>query len=326
MKQVILGFDDSVKIGVANYSVNDTSSTGCTVFFFPNQQSTCVVDVRGGSPGLFHVSDGYLDAICLSGGSLFGLQTIHGVMAGISELRSNPCMWNQIPIVKGAIIYDFKLDSFDKSFKELVFPDIALGRKAFNCVTTNSFPVGLVGAGSGARAGKMSVIYDLTTKDDNLYALPEPSGQGGAFGYYECKGVQVKIGIFSVLNPVGCIFNKKQECVLGHRSQTIKEKRYATEELIDMNSTERKEQTTTSNTTLTVLITNVTISDQLKRQLAKQLHSEMSTFIRPFNTPDDGDTFFFVSTNELSENHFRYIDFTSLASKLLPDAILSIIE
>ena len=64
-------------IGVAEY---DEGPTGCTVFHFPGP-ALVAMDVRGGSVGTIMEGDGLTDAICLAGGSLYGLEAATGVAA-----------------------------------------------------------------------------------------------------------------------------------------------------------------------------------------------------------------------------------------------------
>src|SRR5436305_820958 len=66
-----LDFDfPGLEIGVAEY---EEGPTGCTVFHFPGGAKPCAVDVRGGSPAW--VGDyGRVDAVCLAGGSAYGLE------------------------------------------------------------------------------------------------------------------------------------------------------------------------------------------------------------------------------------------------------------
>ena len=74
-----LEFDfPGLAIGVAEYA---EGPTGCTVFHFP-KGATGVADVRGGAPGtiLTH-REGWVDAICLAGGSVYGLEASAGVNA-----------------------------------------------------------------------------------------------------------------------------------------------------------------------------------------------------------------------------------------------------
>src|ERR1700704_2216847 len=78
-----LTFDfPGLEIGVAEY---DEGPTGCTVFCFPAGALTAI-DVRGGAVG----SSGNFEwnhAICLAGGSLYGLEAASGAAAELFARR-----------------------------------------------------------------------------------------------------------------------------------------------------------------------------------------------------------------------------------------------
>jgi 6-aminohexanoate-oligomer endohydrolase len=77
-----LEFDfPGLEIGCAEY---DAGPTGCTVFSFP-EGASLQTDVRGGSPGTFGGAYEWVNAICLAGGSLYGLEAVSGVAAELSR-------------------------------------------------------------------------------------------------------------------------------------------------------------------------------------------------------------------------------------------------
>jgi L-aminopeptidase/D-esterase-like protein len=97
----------------------------------------------------------------------------------------------------------------------------------------------------------------------------------------------------------------------------------------------------TRHTTLSVLVTNVALPRELLRQMGRQVHSSMARAIQPFHTPDDGDTFFTVSTGEIAPDDIDSTFSTALgvdidstfstalgviASELAWDAVLSSFE
>jgi L-aminopeptidase/D-esterase-like protein len=95
-----LAFDlPGVEIGVAEY---DDGPTGCTVFHFP-ERVAAAVDVRGGAHG---TTGAYpqLDAICLAGGSTYGLEAVSGVAGELFARRGHSVAWPDIALVAGAII------------------------------------------------------------------------------------------------------------------------------------------------------------------------------------------------------------------------------
>jgi L-aminopeptidase/D-esterase-like protein len=77
------------------------------------------------------------------------------------------------------------------------------------------------------------------------------------------------------------------------------------------------------NTTLTVLVTNVRLSDRDLTQVGRQVHSSMHRGIQPFHTSTDGDVLFAVTTDEVDLDGLKPTGFGALASEVAWDAILS---
>ena len=144
--QPALAFDlPGVEIGVAEY---DDGPTGCTVFLFPDAASSSI-DVRGGSPGVSGAGYDLVHAICLAGGSLYGLEAAAGVAAELLAGRGYRTGWLDIPLVAGAIIFDWGPRD------NAVYPDKELGRAAVRAAQPGVFPLGRRGAGRSATAGKL---------------------------------------------------------------------------------------------------------------------------------------------------------------------------
>src|SRR5687767_1784964 len=81
-----LEFDfPGLEIGIAEY---EEGPTGCTVLRFSGPGiALCTMDLRGGSIG--YIGDyPAVDAICLAGGSLLGLEAATGVAAEIWSQRN----------------------------------------------------------------------------------------------------------------------------------------------------------------------------------------------------------------------------------------------
>src|SRR5215210_3818944 len=89
----------ALQIGVAEYA---EGPTGCTVFSFPAGASM-TLDVRGGAPGVLG-DYGYTHAICLAGGSLYGLEAATGVASALLAARGHATTFDRIALVSGAII------------------------------------------------------------------------------------------------------------------------------------------------------------------------------------------------------------------------------
>jgi 6-aminohexanoate-oligomer endohydrolase len=182
-----------LEIGCAEY---DEGPTGCTVFHFPDGASL-QTDVRGGSPGTFGVGYEWVNAICLAGGSLYGLEAVSGVAAELFARREYRTGWLDIPLVAGAIIFDY--GSRDNG----IYPDKELGRAALRAARPGVFPLGARGAGRSATAGKTFALEER-----------EPAGQGAAVRQLG----EARIAVFTVVNSVGAIVDREGNIVRGATS------------------------------------------------------------------------------------------------------------
>ncbi|MFD0478779.1 P1 family peptidase [Nonomuraea thailandensis] len=133
-----------VHVGTAEYG---EGPTGCTVIHLPRGARTAV-DARGGAVGMSGGYD-YNHAICLAGGSVYGLAAAAGVSDELLSRRSNLTKWDELQLVSGAVIYDFSCRD------NAVYPDAELGRAAVRWAREGEFPVGRCGAGRTASAGKV---------------------------------------------------------------------------------------------------------------------------------------------------------------------------
>jgi L-aminopeptidase/D-esterase-like protein len=277
-----------LRIGVAEY---DDGPTGCTVFHFTSG-AMVERDVRGGSPGTFGDLD-WVDAICLAGGSLYGLEACTGVAAELFEQRGYDTGWTAIADVTGAIIFDFG------PRENAVYPDKELGRAALRAAREGSFPNGQRGAGRSATVGKTFG-----------FELAEPGGQGGAFRQIG----ETRIAVFTVVNAVGAIVDRDGNVVRGHLAPTGARRKLV--EGIEA-------RVTGGNTTLTVVATNQKLDRWLLRQLARQVHTSMARAIHPFHALTDGDVLFAATTNEVENGALDSLTLGVVASELAWDAVLA---
>src|SRR5476649_1615437 len=140
-----------VKVGQAS---DPKLGSGVTVIVF-DKPVTASVDVRGGGPGTRETAlldpaqtiEG-IDAICLSGGSAFGLDAASGVQAYMREQgRGFRIRDAVVPIIPGAIMFDL-LNGGDKNWGR--FPPYRdLGYEAAKTAGAD-FALGSAGAGLGA--------------------------------------------------------------------------------------------------------------------------------------------------------------------------------
>lgn len=285
-------------IGVAEY---EEGPTGCTVFQF-DHGAVAAVDIRGGAHATLYTEalqngEGKLDAICLAGGSFYGLEAATGVGAELLARQDYSPHWENISLVSGAIIYDYGPRD------NAVYPDKALGRAALKAARPGVFPLGPRGAGRSATVGKW---------------LQEPfqserAGQGGAFR--EVKGV--KVAVFTVVNAVGAIVDRQGHVVRGSLNPDTGERPRVADAGLPA-------PPPPGNTTLTVVVTNQILGGWSLRQLARHVHSSMARAIEPLHTISDGDVLYAVTTNDIAyDRGLNDYVLGVLASETAWDAVLA---
>src|SRR5215468_5346400 len=145
------------------------------------------VDVRGGAPGTRETDlldpscrVDRIDAICLSGGSAFGLSSADGVMRWLRERGRGVAIADAVvPIVPTAILFDL-LNGGDKDWDWPPYREMAY---AATGKAGRDFALGNAGAGMGARAGNLK------------------GGLGSASAVDPASGLQV--GALVAVNAVG---------------------------------------------------------------------------------------------------------------------------
>jgi len=285
-----------LEIGVAEY---EEGPTGCTVFHFPSGASVAT-DVRGGSPGTIGGYE-WLHAICLAGGSLYGLEASTGVAAELLARRGYAVGWTEIALVSGAIIFDYGPRT------NAVYPDKELGRAALRAAREGVFPLGTRGAGRSATVGK---TFE--------FAQGEPAGQGGAF---RALG-PTRLAVFTVVNAVGAIVDRKGQVVRGHLERATGTRGPLVAGIESLHAPPAPAPLPGS-TTLTVLVTNQRLARRPLTQLGRQVHASMARAIHPFHALVDGDVLYAVSTDEVDNAEVDSISLGVVASELAWDAVLA---
>ncbi|HEY8596907.1 MAG TPA: P1 family peptidase [Thermomicrobiales bacterium] len=296
-----LEFDfPGLRIGVAEYA---EGPTGCTVFSFPDG-ARMATDVRGGSPGFLGDYD-QPDAICLAGGSLYGLEAATGVAAALLAERGYSTHFAQIAAVSSAIIFDFG------GRDNAIYPDKALGAAAFRTTSTGPnqrFLLGARGAGRSASVGN-GLDFDRG----------EPGGQGAAFRQIGAT----KLAVFTVLNAIGAIIGRDGTVVRGHLDRATGQRHTISADLERRLAAGGQANPRGGNTTLTVVVTDQRLDSNNLRQFGRQVHSSMARAIQPFHTVFDGDILFAVTTEAIENNALSPLMLGVLASDLAWDAVLS---
>ncbi|WP_296596401.1 P1 family peptidase [Phenylobacterium sp.] len=135
--------------------------TGVTVIL-PDERAVCAVDVRGGAPGTRETDAlapenlvDAVDAVVLSGGSVYGLAAADGVTAWLGARGRGYGLVEGIPkspVVPGAILFDMA-NGGDKRWGEDP-PYRELGKRAVAAAAAD-FALGTAGCGYGAMAGTL---------------------------------------------------------------------------------------------------------------------------------------------------------------------------
>jgi L-aminopeptidase/D-esterase-like protein len=276
--------------------------TGVTVVL-PDEPARAAVDVRGGAPGTRETDAldamslaARADAVVLSGGSAFGLDSASGVMAWLSEngrgfvLRPDV---PRVPIVPAAILFDLANGG---RFAPNVFA--GLGRKAV-ATTSTEFSLGNAGAGYGAMAGAYkggtgsasAVIDDATTV--------------GALVAVNAAGSPVIPG-----TDVFWAFALEQDNEFGGKRLGEPFKNIS----LDLPLDGKGRLQPGANTTIAVVATDADLTAIELKRVAIMAADGFARALRPSHTPFDGDTVFALATGAKRIAGERAVALTRLGS------------
>jgi D-aminopeptidase len=260
--------------------------SGSTVVVF-DKAVTGSVDVRGGGPGTRETAlldpaqtvEG-IDAIVLSGGSAFGLDSASGVQAYMREQgRGFRVRDAVVPIVPGAIMFDL-LNGGNKDWGRYP-PYRELGYDAAKSASTD-FALGSAGAGLGATTATL---------------------KGGVGSVSAQTRGGITIGALVVVNAVGTVtvgdgphfwaapFEQNGE--FGGRGLPA---RFADSDLSIRAKGKPPEDGARQNTTIAVIATDAVLTKAQCNRLAVMAHDGYARAIYPVHTPLDGDVIFSAAT------------------------------
>jgi D-aminopeptidase len=266
--------------------------TGVSVIL-PDVPVMCSVDVRGGGPGTREVSalqDGglidHVHAICLSGGSVYGLAAADAAAAWLGAQRigyaPGPAPIPVSPIVPSAILFD-NANGGDKNWGESP-PFHGLGRAA--CKAAGG-PVeeGAFGAGHGATAG--------------LYA--------GGIGTASEVINGITAGAIIAANPIGSPFMPGTDCPwawalemhgeFGGRRPPA-DFRLSLAQDTKLALLRARDNQAGQSTVIGVIAVDAKLSQKQLKRLAIMAHDGLALSVQPSHTPLDGDTLFAISTGD----------------------------
>lgn len=273
--------------------------TGTTVVYVPNG-ATPGVSVRGGGPGT-RETDALrpenlvqeIHAVCLTGGSAFGLSAADGVVAWL-EKRSlgfpvgagtalPGVLQGVVPVVPAAVIFDLgRAGTFGNR------PTAEFGRRAIAGAHVDQWSWGSVGAGTGARAGGLqggvgtaSTVVTILVPDD----ADDPSVQP----------LIVQVGAVAVVNANGTAIDPRTGLPwdpdgFGLRAPTARDRQRL--------GRASSGQAASLNTTIGVVATSAALSKSEVSKMADVAHDGLARAIRPAHSMFDGDTIFGLATGE----------------------------
>ena len=286
-----------------------TRPTGCTVILCEGG-AVAGVDVRGSAPGTRETdllnpinTVQEVQAIMLSGGSAYGLDTAMGAMKYLEGIGKGYRIGRGVvPIVPAAILMDL---GFGGDFK--IRPTADSGYQACVAATSNPVQQGNVGAGAGATIGKM--FGQGSAMKSGLGSASIKVGDTG-----------IVVGAIVAVNAVGDVVNPKTaKIVAGARAENGKGFRDSMAQIIKGN---RVVIQNGANTTIGVVATNVALEKVQVAKIAQMAHDGYARAISPVHTPGDGDTIFAMATGTLKGVRANHGQIGALAAEAMAQAIV----
>jgi putative pantetheine hydrolase len=264
--------------------IGDGWLSGTTVIL-PPQGTVASADVRGGGPGTRETDClapttmvSSIDAVCISGGSAYGLDTAGGVVRWLASrnrgLKIGPEAHHVVPIVPTAVLFDLGAGG---NFRNQ--PTADFGWEASNRASMSDVRVGNVGAGTGARSGGLK-------------------GGIGSASVVLHNGITVAALV--ALNSAGSTIDPKSGELFGARYGIGDEfEHLRAPKKDDLRAWLETEKTQPQlNTTLAVIATDVRLAKHECARVAAAGHDGMARSISPIHLYTDGDTVFALSTGD----------------------------
>ncbi|WP_404789355.1 P1 family peptidase [Streptomyces pristinaespiralis] len=289
------GLTDVAGLRVGHAQVaGDGALSGTTVVLAPEDGVVAAVDVRGGGPGT-RETDALdprnvvqrIEAVVLTGGSAFGLESAAGVMAWLEEqgrgVRVGPDPSQVVPVVPAACVFDLGRGG-DWSAR----PDASTGRAAVEAAaaTDEGAPVvaGAVGAGTGAVIGHFK------------------GGVGTASTVLESG---ITVAALVVANAVGSAVDPRTGALYGELitegvdRAALPSPAVHTAAQLRLAEAREKNGPPPLNTTLAVVATDADLTRAQAHKLAGTAHDGIARAVRPVHLLNDGDTVFALATGSV---------------------------
>lgn len=250
---------------------------GVTVVLCP-EGAVGGVDVRGGAPGTretdlldpTHLVD-RVHAVCLAGGSAFGLAAADGVVAWLAARGYGfATAHGAVPIVPAAVLYDLAVADPARR------PTAAWGEAACDAARGGPIACGSVGAGLGATTGK----------------LPGGFRMRGGLGTASVRLASgLTVAALVVVNAAGDVADPVTRRLYADGAHPA-----ATADLLAAGSGGPFDLPPVASTTLGVVATDAPLGKAEATRLAVMAQDGLARAVRPAHTMVDGDTVFALAT------------------------------
>ncbi len=291
------------------------AATGCTVIVAP-AGATGGVDVRGGAPASRETDllrpENTVDvvhAVCLSGGSAFGLEAASGVARELERrhigLDVGPML---VPIVCSSCLFDL---AFGDAFTR---PDVAAGAAAV-CTAldggADALAEGCIGAGTGATVGKL---------------LGADRAMKGGLGARAFELGALKVGAIAAVNACGNVVDPDSGApIAGARDAADGTRIVDLEEGMLRAGADLSMPLDRTNTTISCIVTNARLTKAQATKVAQMAADAYAHVIRPTHTTNDGDTVYVLAAGTIDEGAPDYpLDLIGLAAtRALEEALVA---
>jgi L-aminopeptidase/D-esterase-like protein len=284
--------------------------TGCTVVL-ARQGAVAGVDVRGAAPGtretdLLQPANlvQQVHAVCLAGGSAWGLDAASGVMRWLEENGIGLATgYSLVPIVPAAVVFDLGVGD------ARVRPDAQAGYRACVAASTQPPAQGNVGAGSGALVGKL---------------LGMDRAMRGGLGTASLCVNGITVAALIVCNAVGDVIDPATgEVIAGARTADGRDLLGTRDAVLQGELPQNLLAGT--NTTIGMVATDAVLSKAQAQRLAQVSHDGLARAINPVHTMLDGDTLFALATGASGKNADMLL-LATLAAEVTARAVVNAVR
>lgn len=253
--------------------------SGVTIAICP-EGAVAGVDVRGSAPGTretdllnpVNLVD-KVQAVVLSGGSVYGLAASNGVVAWLAKRGYGFSLDSDhvAPIVPAAALYDLGRGA---NFIPPINDE--WGRKACEAATDGPVSMGCVGAGTGALSGTIK------------------GGLGTASAVLDSG---ITVAALAAVNSSGMVVNPATGRIW--EAGLEREHEFGEQAQRRVKLSPPPETAVAQNTTIGIVATDAILTKAQAQKVAQMAHDGMGRAIRPAHTMFDGDTIFCLAAGKM---------------------------